>query len=329
MKMKKVFIFLAALALATTLIVGCSQYQAPSEVPDQTTSSPASSPNIITEPQSPGPSTGTIKVLVTDAPAHNVSSVNLTVSEVQVHKAGGDGELGWQTLPIQEESFNLLDLQNGLTLLLAGGAVESGNYTQLRMTVFKVLIDYDDVQGKEATVPSGELKFVHPFTLEAGGEITLKVDIDAAKSVVFTEVAKDGAAKVLFKPVVKLSIEKEKQPSPQSQPDISVDPLAIDFNSVVVGESSSAETITISNTGTADLNISDMILSDTTNFSLDVNGGSNPAGSAALVIPAGEHRTVTITFNPTSTGNKPATLSIGSDDPEEATVDVDLNGTGE
>ena len=80
------------------------------------------------------------------------------------------------------------------------------------MTVFDVKVDYDDVTDKEATVPSDKLKFVRPFTLEAGGEITLIVDIDAAKSVVITGAGKNGG-KVLFKPVVKLSIEHKELPS--------------------------------------------------------------------------------------------------------------------
>ena len=41
-----------------------------------------------------------------------------------------------------------------------------------------------------------------------GGEITLIVDIDAAKSVIFTGATKGDGVKILFKPVVKLSIEQ-------------------------------------------------------------------------------------------------------------------------
>jgi len=101
-------------------------------------------------------------------------------------------------------------------LLAEGNEVEAGNYTQLRMTVFKVLIDYDDVQGKEATVPSDKLKFVRPFTLPEGGEITLVVDIDAAKSVLFPGGKKGEVDKVIFKPVVKLQVVQEEEPSTQA-----------------------------------------------------------------------------------------------------------------
>ena len=254
--MKRGFILLMVLALAATLLAGCAIPGTPSLTPEETT------PSSTTQPSSPSLSTGTIKVLVTDAPAYDVSKVDVTVSEVQVHKAGDDGESGqWRTLAIQEKNFNLLDLQNGLTLLLAEGEVESGKYTQLRMTVFKVLVDYDDVQGKEAEIPSGKLKFVRPFTLEDGGEITLVVDIDAAKSVVFTGATKDGEDKVLFKPVVKLQVVHEEEPSPQA-PTATFDPtsgpvetmitvtgtgwVADDtINSVTVGGEAAAYTLTV------------------------------------------------------------------------------------
>jgi hypothetical protein len=185
--------------------------------PEQTTDSPATKTAPTTQQASTNPSTGTIQVLVTDAPNHDVSRVELTVSEVEVHKVGVDGESGnWTTLDIQEETFNLLDLQNGLTMLLADGEVEAGKYTQLRMTVFEVIVDYDDVMGKQAEVPSGEMKFVRPFTLEAGDNITLIVDIDAAKSVIVTGGTKQDKGKVLFKPVVKLQVVQGQEPDTQA-----------------------------------------------------------------------------------------------------------------
>jgi len=220
--MKRIMVFITVLVVVATLFAGCAPSDAPSLTPDQTTPETTPTPGSTTpdatptpgstaQPSSPGASTGTLTVLVTDAPKYDVTRVDVTVSEVQVHKAGDDGESGdWITLAIQEETFNLLDLQNGLTMLLAEGEVESGKYTQLRMTVFEVLVDYDDVVGKKAIVPSDKLKFVRPFTLEAGEEITLIVDIDAAKSVVVTGASKDSKDKVLFKPVVKLLIWHEE-----------------------------------------------------------------------------------------------------------------------
>jgi hypothetical protein len=157
-----------------------------------------------------------IKVLVTDAPG-DVSEVNVTVSAVEVHKAGSDGASGeWVLLPIQQETFNLIALQDISMLLAEGKTVEAGKYTQLRMTVFDVIVKTEGgpEEGYQATVPSKELKFVRPFTLEAGGEIALTVDIDAAKSVLFPGGKNGDVKKVIFKPVVKLMIEHEEESGP-------------------------------------------------------------------------------------------------------------------
>jgi hypothetical protein len=233
--MKAGFVFTTVLLIGAILLTGCTLFEEPFSTPGQITPDPASSPKQInsnsssttattptptTQQPTNEPSTGTIQVLVTDAPA-NISEVNVKVTEVEVHKAGVDGKPGmWITLNIANEGqpFNLLDLQGGLTMLLAeGNKVESGKYTQLRMTVFSVIVKTDDgpEDGYQAKVPNDNLKFVRTFTLEEGETICLIVDIDANKSIVFTGSTKDYEStkgyegNVIFKPVVKLSIDRE------------------------------------------------------------------------------------------------------------------------
>lgn len=117
-------------------------------------------------------------------------------------------------------------------------------------------------------------------------------------------------------------------PIPEPAPNISVSPTSIDFGTVNVGNSSAPQSFTISNTGTADLHISGMSLSDTTNYSLNVNGGSSPCGSTTpTIVPYGSC-TVTVTFSPSSTGTKDANLTISSDDPDTPTLNVPLSGIG-
>ena len=106
---------------------------------------------------------------------------------------------------------------------------------------------------------------------------------------------------------------------------LTVDPTSYDFGNVHVGSSSAPQTFTISNTGSADLHISGMSLSDTTNYSLDVNGGTNPCGSTTPTIAPNSSCTVTVTFSPSSTGTKNATITINSDDPD--TPDNHIEGT--
>ncbi len=146
---------------------------------------------------------GIIEVRVTDAPG-NVTAIEVTVSEVEVHKEVA-GEGTWTSLTITGAStFDLIEIRDKKQELVTQD-IDAARYTQIRMTVEMVEVTYlEDGMSttKEATIPSGELKFVRPFDVVAGETTTLIIDFDADKSVVFA-----GADKVIFKPVVKLAIE--------------------------------------------------------------------------------------------------------------------------
>jgi hypothetical protein len=86
--------------------------------------------------------------------------------------------------------------------------------------------------------------------------------------------------------------------------------------------------ITISNTGTADLHVSGMLLSDTVNYSLDLIGGSTPCGTTTPNITPSSSCAVAVTFNPSAEGTKNANLTVTSDDPVTPTRTVPLRGTG-
>ncbi len=106
--------------------------------------------------------------------------------------------------------------------------------------------------------------------------------------------------------------------------------LQMAFGNVTQGVTSFAQTVTIANAGSADLVVSSIQLSgtDAGQFNLDLNPGSNSCGSPTPTIAAGANCTVTVAFSPTATGNKSATLAISSGDPDEATVNITLTGTG-
>jgi hypothetical protein len=107
------------------------------------------------------------------------------------------------------------------------------------------------------------------------------------------------------------------------EPDISTSTSTLDFGIVTVGNSGS-QTITIANVGSAPLSISALTL-----------GGGNPGqfslaeNPAPLTLAPDAETTVTVIFAPTSEGAKAATLTIASDDPDEASVAVTLSGIGE
>ncbi|GAG28053.1 unnamed protein product, partial [marine sediment metagenome] len=81
---------------------------------------------------------------------------------------------------------------------------------------------------------------------------------------------------------------------------------------------------TVTNDGTTNLTVSTITITgtDAAEFSIQNDNASNQT-----LVP-GASATFQVVFSPTSTGSKSATLSIPSDDPDEATVNIILSGTG-
>ncbi len=98
------------------------------------------------------------------------------------------------------------------------------------------------------------------------------------------------------------------------------------FGSQAAATSSAAVTFTIENTGNADLTLSGtprVAISGTNaaEFTVDQTATTSPVGAASST-------TFTITFSPTSTGAKSATITIANDDVDEGTYTFTLSGTG-
>lgn len=193
----KRFIAPVILALALILASGC------------TLQSASTSPVV----QSSTEQVGRVEIRVTDAPREdNVTEIWVGVSSVEIHKAGpdqesdGDGE--WISANITGPNpFELLALKDGgIQEILGEVNLTSGNYTQIRLNVDNVTVVIDGVL-KPAEVPSGKIKFVHPFEVVDGKTTVLLFDFDAAKSV---KVA-GNSGKILVKPVIKLTSEKPAQ----------------------------------------------------------------------------------------------------------------------
>ncbi len=108
-------------------------------------------------------------------------------------------------------------------------------------------------------------------------------------------------------------------------PDIDVSPSSpYDYHSHDVG-TQTFQVFTISNTGTVDLHVSSVTLSG--GIGSDQFSITDDAGGSFTVSPAGSE-TITVRFNPTKWGAFTASLLIASDDPDEATREITLNGTG-
>ena len=105
---------------------------------------------------------------------------------------------------------------------------------------------------------------------------------------------------------------------------VQLDPSSLDFGSQVVGRTSAARTITVSNGGTAALNV----------LSLTVTGAnagafllSNPPSLPQKLMP-GEKTMVSLTYSPSAAQMDMGRLVVGSDDPMSPASSVTLSGTG-
>ena len=112
-------------------------------------------------------------------------------------------------------------------------------------------------------------------------------------------------------------------------PTISVAPPSKDYGNVTVG-SSSSQVFTISNTGTDNLVLTDGVLSDPTNFSLDLlSGEPNGCGDPPPEIAPGDNCTVSIAFNPTLVAAfTDEMITVTSNDTTNSPLDVPLTGNG-
>jgi hypothetical protein len=141
-----------------------------------------------------GAQSGTVSIFVKDAPT-DWKYVNVTFSEVKIHKADAGNESGWQTLSIKNGTIDLLSLTN-VSELLASSNVSVGKYTQIRIVVISATGVMLNGTSVIFTVPSGELKTTHPFNVTSGQTKALTLDIDLEHSIVH------NSQGWIFKPVL-------------------------------------------------------------------------------------------------------------------------------
>ncbi|MGD0921682.1 MAG: choice-of-anchor D domain-containing protein [Terriglobia bacterium] len=155
-----------------------------------------------------------------------------------------------------------------------------------------------------------------PTKLPVGGQCTINVR--------FAPTAQGSAAG-------SLTLFSRLQTSPQivalsgtgapPGPLVLLSPSSLIFSDQVVGQSSAPQMVTLTNNGTATLNISGISI-------IGPNSGDfGQANNCAATLAASLSCTIDITFTPTATGSRTATLSISSDAPGSPHT-VPLSGTG-
>jgi hypothetical protein len=157
--------------------------------------------------------TGTLSIKLMDAPfpIDMVSEANVTINKVEVRKNQSESE-GNPFLVLSEDEFtyNLLELQNGITADLVEIEVPVGDYNLIRLYVSNANIKLKDETVYNLKVPSGDetgIKiFIEPSIRVVGGLTTeLVLDFDVSQSFVvqgnpFTPAGING---FIFTPVIR------------------------------------------------------------------------------------------------------------------------------
>ncbi len=199
-------IAIAAIAIVL-LLAGCVEEKEPAPTATPTTTytpEPTVTPTpVLTETPTPTPTpaiaiatpkdgykapeemTGTFVLQVTDQPSviGDFDSLNITVSEVRLHKAGNEtNETGeWMILEPSNRTFDLTKLQDGNVTTIVNESIGTGEYTQVRLIVesTKGLVNGTMV---DVAVPSDTLKIVKSFTIAENQTATFIFDINVVKA---------------------------------------------------------------------------------------------------------------------------------------------------
>ncbi len=117
--------------------------------------------------------TGTLSVLVTDAPVPSLRDLNLTISSFMVQNG-----TSWISVPINggTQYFDLLKLQN-VTKDLALGSLPVGNSSKIRLKIDTANATLDDGSKIDLRVPSGHIDLQVKFEIDAGKTTSLVIDI--------------------------------------------------------------------------------------------------------------------------------------------------------
>jgi len=142
-----------------------------------------------------------------------VTALDLTISSIKVHKANESNE-SWITVFEGSKEIDLL-LYTDVIAIVGEEELEVGKYTQIRLEIENASINITNPligiyknKTYPMSIPSKELKLIHPFTVEENKTLVLTLDFDVEKSII-------RAPEYMLKPVIKIleeSLEEEERP---------------------------------------------------------------------------------------------------------------------
>ncbi len=152
--------------------------------------------------------TGTVALLLTDAPSDIFEEINITVVKAELLS-----DSGAVTMFQGERTFNLLDLTDVRIFAIREG-IAAGTYSKIRLTLTDIeLVDYNgsnrpkDYLTYHPKLPGKGKLDLNPrgdFTVVAGGTLAIQIDMDANKSIHIVKKGKKDEYN--FRPVVFIDI---------------------------------------------------------------------------------------------------------------------------
>ena len=130
--------------------------------------------------------TALVSIQVTDKVTDTFDHVNITFTEIKIHKQMEDDNKSWITITSDPTTVDLIALNlSDINETLGVAEIEAGNYSKLWINVTKA-VGVLNSTGEEVniTVPSGWLKIqqLHLFNLSRGNH-TITIDIDLESSI--------------------------------------------------------------------------------------------------------------------------------------------------
>ena len=134
--------------------------------------------------------TGQVRLELGDAPFpfELIDSAIVVVESIDVHIAADDpDQSGFHVLTTTQQTLNLLELQNGITAVLAQSEVPTGKITEIRLEVSEASVTLTDGRTFDLDIPSGDesgLKvFPNPHIVVVSSLTTeLLLDFDVSRS---------------------------------------------------------------------------------------------------------------------------------------------------
>ena len=159
-----------------------------------------------------GVETGTLRLVLVDAPAdmEGVESLVIVFDKILIHRGSGgeDPVDGWitvlyDTLPVEQRTFDLMELVNGDFGFLCDKVLVTGTYTQIRIMLESATLVVDG-EPQNLTIPSGDqtgIKLVGGFKIDPNVITEFTLDFDVAKSL---HEAPPGSGDYILRPTIRL-----------------------------------------------------------------------------------------------------------------------------